>query len=298
MNWGGLGRPWAFLRRLFKLLVISQALSPLVALVVVLVAASTGATTVDSPPTSLTTVSSTPPPVQEVVKEEKDLLREVKVKRDGEDEGCCSESVGESVCPRDYPSPSLAQLNSECGDNTTLCSDLPLLCMTCKCDYNCQYGNTSTALCVAREGVKCAASEGIDSSNIPKEFTCSYCFLTEEAKHSCSTRDLGCRSVGSPTSNHHWYVANCTSGPDTICLGKQVFSKRVECNWTEGYSWRTTLVLSVTLGGFGADRFYLGHWQEGIGKLFSFGGLGVWTLVDVVLVAIGYIGPADGSLYI
>lgn len=46
------------------------------------------------------------------------------------------------------------------------------------------------------------------------------------------------------------------------------------------------------------SRFYLGHWQEGIGKLFSFGGLGVWTLVDVVLVAIGYIGPADGSLYI
>ena len=45
-------------------------------------------------------------------------------------------------------------------------------------------------------------------------------------------------------------------------------------------------------------RFYLGHWQEGIGKLFSFGGLGVWTLVDVVMVAIRYIGPADGSLYI
>lgn len=55
---------------------------------------------------------------------------------------------------------------------------------------------------------------------------------------------------------------------------------------------------SVTLGGFGADRFYLGLWEEGIGKLFSFGGLGVWTLVDVILVATGYIGPADGSLYI
>ncbi len=44
-------------------------------------------------------------------------------------------------------------------------------------------------------------------------------------------------------------------------------------------------------------RFYLGQWQEGIGKLFSFGGLGVWTLVDSVMVAIRYIGPADGSLY-
>lgn len=56
--------------------------------------------------------------------------------------------------------------------------------------------------------------------------------------------------------------------------------------------------LSVTLGGFGADRFYLGSWREGIGKLFSFGGLGVWTLVDVILIASGYVGPADGSLYI
>ena len=55
---------------------------------------------------------------------------------------------------------------------------------------------------------------------------------------------------------------------------------------------------SITLGGFGADRFYLGLWKEGIGKLFSFGGLGVWTLLDVVLIGTGYVGPADRSLYI
>ena len=41
---------------------------------------------------------------------------------------------------------------------------------------------------------------------------------------------------------------------------KQVFSKRVECNWTEGYSWRTTLILSITLGGFGADRCQFWPW--------------------------------------
>merc|ERR1712168_487110 len=81
-------------------------------------------------------------------------------------------------------------------------------------------------------------------------------------------------------------------------LGKQVFSKRRECNWTEGYLWKSACILSITLGGFGADRFYLGHWQEGIGKLFSFGGLGVWTLVDVVMIAVRYVGPSDGSLYI
>ena len=32
------------------------------------------------------------------------------------------------------------------------------------------------------------------------------------------------------------------------------FSKKIECNWTEGYSYKTALILSVTLGGFGADR--------------------------------------------
>ena len=42
----------------------------------------------------------------------------------------------------------------------------------------------------------------------------------------------------------------------------------------------------------------MGLWKEGIGKFFSFGGLGVWTIVDVVLIATGYVGPADGSLYI
>jgi TM2 domain-containing membrane protein YozV len=57
-------------------------------------------------------------------------------------------------------------------------------------------------------------------------------------------------------------------------------------------------IKSITLGGFGIDRFYLGLWQEGIGKLFSFGGLGVWTLIDVILIATGYLKPSDGSVYI
>lgn len=86
--------------------------------------------------------------------------------------------------------------------------------------------------------------------------------------------------------------------PDIICLGRREFTKQVLCNWTAGARWSTALILSLVLGGFGADRFYLGHWQEGIGKLFSFGGLGVWTLLDVLLISVHHLGPADGSLYI
>ncbi|VDL72629.1 unnamed protein product [Nippostrongylus brasiliensis] len=76
------------------------------------------------------------------------------------------------------------------------------------------------------------------------------------------------------------------------------YSPSVRCNWSSGISWAKAMFLSVTLGGFGADRFYLGLWKSAIGKLFSFGGLGIWTIIDVVLIATGYIRPADGSLYI
>uniref|UniRef100_H2ZNN2 TM2 domain-containing protein 3 n=1 Tax=Ciona savignyi TaxID=51511 RepID=H2ZNN2_CIOSA len=80
--------------------------------------------------------------------------------------------------------------------------------------------------------------------------------------------------------------------------GKRTFSKLLPCNWTSGRSWLVAFIFSVTLGGLGLDRFYLGYWEEGLGKLFSFGGLGVWTLIDVVLIGTGFIGPSDGSLYV
>lgn len=282
----GLTRPWVTLKRLLRVLCVSQLVSPLVASLAVLVATHTiGATTVDTTSAqSHTGHSSTEPPVQQEVVTQM------------EETQCCGSHAGDNQsgpCPSDFATPSLADVLRDCGDSSVPCSSLPLTCLQCSCDYSCEYGNYSAATCNVTGKANCDGPR-----TFTREFLCSYCYLTPASHHRCTTRDLGCRSVGSPTSHHHWYVANCSSAPDTLCLGKQVFSKRVECDWTEGYSWRTALILSITLGGFGADRFYLGHWQEGIGKLFSFGGLGVWTLVDVVLVSIGYIGPADGSLYI
>jgi len=279
MRLGGLGQLWQTFRKLASILFLSQLLSPLVAFVAICVASTLGITTqtVDTTTNTqeqLQIISTTTSPV---------ILPTL------EDE-CCSDDTTPHPCPMDHkPTP----LQPKCQDSTVSCSSLPLSCISCTCSYSCKYGSTSQATCTAPPQAKCDGER-----NFTRQFLCSYCYLTEGETHRCSTRDIGCRSVGSPTSKYHWYIANCTTREDTICLGKQVFSKKMECNWTEGYSWKTAVILSVTLGGFGADRFYLGHWQEGIGKLFSFGGLGVWTLVDVVLVSTGYIGPADGSLYI
>jgi hypothetical protein len=51
------------------------------------------------------------------------------------------------------------------------------------------------------------------------------------------------------------------------------------------------LVLCWFLGIIGVHRFYLGDTWQGIVQLLTFGGIGVWTLIDFIRIAIGDLGP-------
>ncbi|THB64411.1 MAG: TM2 domain-containing protein [Spirochaetaceae bacterium] len=55
------------------------------------------------------------------------------------------------------------------------------------------------------------------------------------------------------------------------------------------------LVFALFLGVFGFDRFYLGHRSIGMLKLFTFGGFGLFSAIDLILIFLNSIKDAQGN---
>lgn len=52
-------------------------------------------------------------------------------------------------------------------------------------------------------------------------------------------------------------------------------------------SFSATLLLCLFLGSIGAHRFYVGKVGTGILMLITLGGLGIWTLIDIIRISTG-----------
>ncbi|OTF80281.1 TM2 domain-containing protein-like protein [Euroglyphus maynei] len=72
----------------------------------------------------------------------------------------------------------------------------------------------------------------------------------------------------------------------------------IPCQYTNGYSYEITLILSIFLGMFGIDRFYLGYPAIGLLKFCTLGFLFLGQFIDIILIAMQIVRPADGSNYI
>jgi len=60
------------------------------------------------------------------------------------------------------------------------------------------------------------------------------------------------------------------------------------------HSRAVALALAVVGGVFGLHRFYAGRIQSAIGMCVTLGGLGIWYLYDIVVIAVGEFRDGDG----
>jgi hypothetical protein len=90
-----------------------------------------------------------------------------------------------------------------------------------------------------------------------------------------------CNSCGKEIKEEAEICVNCGIRVNKPCEGRK--------------EWIVALLLSVFLGHLGIDRFYLGYIGLGILKLVTFGGCGVWWLIDLILIAADQLKSADGK---
>jgi len=60
--------------------------------------------------------------------------------------------------------------------------------------------------------------------------------------------------------------------------------------------WLVALLLCFFIGVIGAHRFYVGKIGTGLLMVFTLGGLGIWTFIDLFLIIVGKFKNKDGEI--
>ncbi|MEV4170337.1 TM2 domain-containing protein [Nonomuraea sp. NPDC049709] len=70
---------------------------------------------------------------------------------------------------------------------------------------------------------------------------------------------------------------------------------RTERRFLMAKSWLVAVLLCFFLGALGVHRFYVGKIGTGILMIVTLGGLGVWVLIDFIMILIGKFTDKQGQ---
>lgn len=62
--------------------------------------------------------------------------------------------------------------------------------------------------------------------------------------------------------------------------------------------WTTLLIVCFFLGFLGVHRFMVGKTGSGVLQLVTLGGCGIWSLIDLIMIALGKFTDAEGRLIV
>lgn len=102
-----------------------------------------------------------------------------------------------------------------------------------------------------------------------------------------------CPNCGSPVRPDDTFCQNCgkplqpqsaRQNPDDCQIRKEKEDR-----------WLIALVLCIVLGGFGVHRFYTGNTATGVLMLLTLGGCGIWTIIDIIMIACNSYSDGNGQ---
>jgi TM2 domain-containing membrane protein YozV len=131
---------------------------------------------------------------------------------------------------------------------------------------------------------------------LPLEFLdCDLPLKDHKGNKTAQDEQGGCLKIGGT----RWHEverakAECTVLQEIECYGARKFKRDgFPCVKHGEHYFLTTLLYSILLGFLGMDRFCLGQTGVAVMKLLTLGGLGIWWMIDIVLLVSNNLTPED-----